>query len=226
MVRYRVLVVDDHSIFRHGLVDLLREVPSLEVVGEAENGIDAVELAVEYTPDIVVMDLRMKNGDGITAIRRIRELGIAARIIVLSEYDDDGRLAGALRAGAHGYYLKTDRPDDIVRGIVAVAGGEATFSAGVARRVLTLLAALGPPSRSATSVFPQLSRREHEVLELLAQDKGNAAIGRTLGITLKTVKNHVSAILKKLQSTDRAEAAAKAREQGLGATWDPGSQPQ
>lgn len=226
MVRYRVLVVDDHSIFRHGLVDLLREVPALEVVSEAENGIDAVELAVEYTPDVVVMDLRMKNGDGITAMRRIRELGMAARIIVLSEYDDDGRLTGALRAGAQGYYLKTDRPDDIVRGIVAVAGGEAAFGAGVARRVLMLLASLNPPSRPATPVFPQLSRREYEVLELLAQGKGNVAIGRTLGITLKTVKNHVSAILKKLQSTDRAEAATKAREQGLGATRDPGSQPE
>lgn len=224
MIRYRVLVVDDHSIFRHGLVDLVREVPALEVVGEAANGINAVELAVECAPDVVVMDLRMKNGDGITAIRRMRELGIAARIIVLSEYDDDSLLAGALRAGAQGYYLKTDRPDDIVRGIVAVAGGEAAFSAGVARRVLTLLAALGHPSRSASQAFPQLSRREYEVLELLAQGKGNAAIGRTLGITLKTVKNHVSAVLKKLQSTDRAEAAAKAREQGLGASRDHGSQ--
>ncbi|MDQ3223417.1 MAG: response regulator transcription factor [Gemmatimonadota bacterium] len=225
MARYRVLVVDDHSIFRRGLVELLREVPALEVMGEAENGIAAVELTVEYTPDVVVMDLRMKNGDGITAIRKIRELRIDVWIMVLSEYDDDGRLAGALRAGAQGYYLKTDQPDDIVRGIMAVASGEAAFSAGVAQRVLMLLASLGPPSRPATSVFPQLSRREYEVLELLAQGKGNAVIGRVLGITLKTVKNHVSAILKKLQSTDRAEAATKAREQGLGATRDSGSQP-
>jgi DNA-binding NarL/FixJ family response regulator len=226
MVQYRVLVVDDHAIFRRGLVDLLREVPELHVASEAENGIDAVKLAMEFTPDVIVMDLHMKNGDGMTAIHRIKELGVATRIIVLSEYDDDGHLAGALRAGAQGYYLKTDHADDIVHGIMAVAGGEVAFGAGVAQKVLTLLAALGPTSRPAASTAPQLSRREHQVLDLVAQGKTNSVIGHELGITPKTVKNHVSTILKKLQSTDRADAAAKAREQGLEGIRDPGAQPE
>jgi DNA-binding NarL/FixJ family response regulator len=211
----RVLVADDHPAFRRGLELMLADVEGVEVVGLAETGGEAVSLAASLAPDVLLMDLRMPDVDGIEATRRItRENGDVA-VVVLTMFEDDESVFAAMRAGARGYLLKGADLEEIVRAILAAAAGEAIFGREIAGRVIEHFAR-GPGSTVAA--FPALTEREREVLELIARGKGNATIAHELMISLKTVRNHVSNIFTKLQVPDRAAAIVKAREGGLGGT--------
>lgn len=209
----RLLVADDHPAFRAGLELMLSEVANVEIVGEADTGLRAVELSAELTPDVVLMDLRMPDLDGIEATRRIARHPTGPAVVVLTMFEDDHSVFAAMRAGARGYLLKGAEQDEIVRGIRAAAAGEAIFGPEIAERVLSHFAGGAGPEAAA---FPSLTEREREVLEMIATGKGNATIAHELMISLKTVRNHVSNIFSKMQVNDRATAIVKAREAGLG----------
>lgn len=209
----RVLIADDHPAYRRGLGLMLADVEDIEVVGEAETGARAVELCTELAPDVVVMDLRMPELDGIEATRRINRAGAAPAVIVLTMFEDDDSVFAAMRAGARGYLLKGADQDEIVRAIRAAAAGEAIFGPEIAARVIAHFAT---GSGSTRGTFPALTEREREVLDLVAAGKGNATIAHELMINLKTVRNHVSNIFTKLQVSERSAAIVKARQAGLG----------
>ena len=208
----RILIADDHPSFRSGLVALLRTQNGLFVAGEASTGDEAVERALGLQPDVVVMDLNMPGLDGISATRRIVDTSPHIAVLVLTMADDDVALFDAIRAGARGYLLKGADRGELARAIRAVASGEAIFGPDVARRLMTFFAE-GPRTASA---FPELSDREREVLELVARGLSNQGIVDRLGISPKTVRNHVSNIFSKLRVRDRAEAIVRAREAGMG----------
>ncbi len=215
MSTIRVLIVDDHPLFRDGIRALLDSLPETEPVGEASDGKTAVDLAVALKPDVVLMDLQLPVVHGIEATRRIVSTDPDIAVLVLSMSDDDESVFAAMRAGARGYVLKGADHDELHRAIVAAAAGEAIFGPGVARRLMALFTA--PRTRGPGSdAFPELTERELEVLELIARGDSNARIAERLGLSLKTVRNHVSAILNKLQVVDRASAIVRAREAGLG----------
>ena len=209
----RVLIADDHAGFRSGLTALLDTDPALTVVAEAASGDSAVERALATQPDVVVMDLGMPGLDGIAATRRIVDTSPHIAVLVLTMADDDAAVFDALRAGARGYLLKGADRAELVRAIRAVAAGEAIFGPDVARRLMAFFAAA---PHSGARAFPELTEREREVLELIAQGRSNQQIVDRLGISPKTVRNHVSNIFSKLQVRDRAEAIVRAREAGLG----------
>ena len=209
----RVLIADDHPAFRAGLRLMLTAADDIDVVGEAEDGNQVVALATELTPDVVVMDLRMPGLDGIEATRRLLGSQPDLGVVVITMFEDDESVFAAMRAGARGYLLKGAEQDEILRGIRAIAAGEAIFGPSIARRVVEHFAqGVG----SAKAAFPSLTDREREVLELIAAGRGNAAIAHDLCLTLKTVRNHVSNIFAKLQVSDRAAAIVKARDAGFG----------
>lgn len=208
----RVVVADDHPIVRDGLRVLLDSLPDMELVGEATTGREAVRSAVVDHPDVIVMDLRMPDLDGATATAEICRTAPDVAVLVLTMLDDDDWVFAAMRAGARGYLVKGASQQEIVRAITAVAAGEAIFGPGVARRVLRYFAA----PLAAQPAFPELSPREREVLDLIAGGLTNAAIAVRLGLSVKTVGNHTSAIFAKLQVAGRAEAIIRAREAGLG----------
>jgi DNA-binding NarL/FixJ family response regulator len=209
-----VLVADDHPLFRRGLAALLDAQDGWTVVAQATDGLAAVTEAHAHDPDVVVMDLNMPKVDGIEATRRIVSASPRVAVLVLTMYDDDDSVFAAMRAGARGYVLKGADQADIVRAVATVARGEAIFGASVATRIVEFFAA---PRRSIDpSVFPQLSQREHDVLDLIAAGRNNTDIATTIGLSQKTVRNHVSNIFAKLQVADRAEAIVRAREAGLG----------
>jgi DNA-binding NarL/FixJ family response regulator len=209
----RLLIADDHPAFRRGLELMLADVDDVEIVGNAETGLRAVELAEQLSPDVVLMDLRMPDLDGIEATRRLGRSAPATAVVVLTMFEDDDSVFAAMRAGARGYLLKGAEQDEIARAIGAAAAGEAIFGPEIAQRVIAHFAS-GAGSTAAT--FPSLTDREREVLEMLAAGKGNATIAHELMISLKTVRNHVSNIFTKLQVSDRSAAIVKAREAGLG----------
>lgn len=208
----RVVVVDDHPVVRSGLTGLLRSLDGFEVVGEAADGRGAVREAVLHRPDVVLLDLQMPGTDGFTALRELARATPDVRVCVLTMFADDDSLFSAMRAGARGYLLKGAEQEEIERAVRGIAAGEVTFGPGVAARVLGQLA--GPPPRSAP--FPTLTSREREVLELVAAGLPTAGIAARLQLAPKTVSNHVSSILTKLQVPDRTQAATAAREAGLG----------
>ncbi len=210
----RVLVADDHPVVRSGLSALLSTLDGLEVVAVASDGAEAVREAVIHRPDVALMDLRMPGTDGFAAIRRLAEVAPGVRVCVLTMHDDDDSLFAAMRAGAHGYLLKGAEQDDIARAVRAVADGEVVFGPGVAHRVLQQLGS--PPTAAPVDPFPGLTTREREILDLLAAGTPPSQIARRLDLASKTVSNHVSNILAKLHVTDRAQAALRAREAGLG----------
>jgi DNA-binding NarL/FixJ family response regulator len=209
----RVLIVDDHPLFRDGLRGLLESVADLEVCGEAGSGSEAVELAANLQPDVILMDLNMPALDGIEATRRIVQDSPRANVLVVTMYEDDESVFAALRAGARGYVLKGAPQVETLRAIRAVGNGEAIFGPGIASRVMRYFAAGG--SAIAASVFPELTERETEILRLIAQGRTNEDIAEQLVLSLKTVRNHVSNICGKLQVADRAQAVIRAREAGL-----------
>jgi DNA-binding NarL/FixJ family response regulator len=208
-----VLIADDHPAFRRGVELMLVGVEDLDVVGWADTGQRAVDVAAELAPDVVLMDLRMPDLDGIEATRQINRGEHAPAVVVLTMFEDDDSVFAAMRAGARGYLLKGADQEEIVRAIRAAAAGEAIFGPEIAARVISHFAT-GPGSTS--SAFPSLTDREREVLEMIAAGKGNATIAHELVISLKTVRNHVSNIFTKLQVSDRSAAIVKAREGGLG----------
>jgi DNA-binding NarL/FixJ family response regulator len=211
----RIVVADDHPVVRGGLVAMLRTIPGLDVVGEASDGDAAVHAVLEYRPDVILMDVRMPGRDGIEATRQIRELVPDCRVLMVTMYDDDATVFTAMQAGAQGYLLKDAEQDDIVRAVHGVVAGEAIFGPGVAARVLAYFS--DPPRAvAAESPFPELTDREREVLDLLAQGRRNADIAAQLYLSPKTVSNHLTVIFTKRQVAGRGEAIVRAREGGLG----------
>jgi len=211
--RIRVVLADDHPLFRDGLKALLISVADSEVVGEAATGVEVVERALELQPDVVVMDLHMPELNGIDATRRIVETSPHVGVLVLTMVEDDDAVFAAMRAGALGYLLKGSNQAEILSAIRAVSAGEAVFGPAIARRLIEYFSA--SPS-GAPQAFPELTQREREVLELIAQGESNTGIARGLTISQKTVRNHVSNIFNKLHVVDRAQAIVKAREAGIG----------
>ncbi|MGA8217142.1 MAG: response regulator transcription factor [Solirubrobacterales bacterium] len=205
-----VLVADDHPVFRQGLATLLDGVADIELIGEAADGDEAVTAALELKPDVVLMDVRMPGLNGIEATRRIVAADEGVGILVLTMFEDDDSVFAAMRAGARGYLLKGSEQDEVMRAIRSIAAGEAIFGPAIARRLI------GYFSSASTEAFPELTAREREVLELIAQGRNNQAIADELVLSLKTVRNHVSNVFNKLQVTDRAGAIVKAREAGMG----------
>jgi DNA-binding NarL/FixJ family response regulator len=215
MSRIRVLIADDHPVFRYGLRALLTsEATLMEVVGEATTGEEAVTLATQCLPDVILMDVNMPGLNGIEATRRILAATPQVGILMLTMFDDDESVFAAMRAGARGYLLKGAEGDEAIRAITGVSKGEAIFSPAVARR---LMGYFGKPRKSPQSahLFPELTEREREVLTLIAQGYTNPAIAERLVLSPKTVRNHVSTIFSKLQVAGRAEAIIRARDGGL-----------
>jgi DNA-binding NarL/FixJ family response regulator len=208
----RVLIADDHPVFRSGLATLLAPIEDIEVVGEATNGREAVESAISLEPDVVVMDLHMPELNGIEATRELVTARPETGVLVLTMHEDDDSVFAAMRAGARGYLLKGAAQEEILRAIHAVGDGDAIFGPGIAERMIGFFKAAG----RAPEPFPDLTDREREVLELIAQGLDNAEITRRLVVSPKTVRNHVSNIFNKLQVADRAQAIVRAREAGLG----------
>jgi DNA-binding NarL/FixJ family response regulator len=210
----RVVIADDHDSFRSGLRSLLAQVEGLVVVGDAATGDEAVSRVAALHPDVVLMDLAMPGMDGIDATRRIVDAAPHVAVLVLTMSDDDDSVFAAVQAGARGYVLKGAQRTELVRSIRAVAAGDAIFGPAVARRLMAYFAR--PRPTGAAAAFPELTEREREILELVAQGRSNADITGQLVLSPKTVRNHVSNIFSKLQVRDRAEAIVRAREAGLG----------
>jgi len=209
----RVLIADDHPVFRDGLASLLGTQPDVTVVATAADGAEAVALAAEHHPDVVVMDLQMPELNGIDATRVLAESQPEVRVLVFTMGEEDGTVLAAMRAGARGYLVKGASQDEVARAISTVHAGGLVFGASLALRIADLLSGTATPDRSA---FPQLTERELEILDLIAAGKNNAQIASALYLAPKTVRNNVSNILAKLQATDRAEAIIRARDAGLG----------
>jgi DNA-binding NarL/FixJ family response regulator len=210
----RVLVVDDHEEFRHSLETLLGAMDDVEVVGRAGDGRRAVALALDLQPDVVVMDLHMPDLNGVEATRRIVATSPHIAVLVLTMFDDDDSVFAAMRAGARGYLLKGADHTEILRAIEGLSRGEAIFGPSVAQRIIEFFTA--PRHARIEPVFPELTEREHEVLDLIAAGHNNTEIGEQLVLSPKTVRNHVSNIFTKLQVADRAQAIVRARQAGLG----------
>ena len=212
----RVLLADDHPVYRDGLAALLASVEGLDVVGTAEDGEAAVVLATELQPDVVVMDVQMPGLDGIEATRRLTAANPHIGVVILTMGEEDATLFSAMQAGARGYLLKGANQTEIVRAVTAVARGEAIFGPAIARRIAEFFAGSPAAGSAAEQAFPQLTAREREVLELVAAGRSNAQIATALFLSPKTVRNNVSNIFAKLHVADRAEAIVRAREAGLG----------
>jgi DNA-binding NarL/FixJ family response regulator len=209
-----VLIADDHTPFRHGVRALLATETDLEVVGDAGDAYEAVQLAARTHPDVVLMDLDMPQGGGIEATRQLAASRPDIGVLVVTMYEDDVSLYAALEAGARGYVLKGARKAELVRAIRAVASGELIMAPAVAARVLRRIAQGG--QADAATAFPTLTEREREVLDLVAGHLTNPEIARRLQLSEKTVRNHVSNVLTKLDVATRAEAVTLARDAGLG----------
>jgi DNA-binding NarL/FixJ family response regulator len=208
----RLLIADDHPLFRKGLRTLLSAVPDFVLVGEADSGSAAAALALDVQPDVVLMDLQMPGGSGIEATREIVAASPSIRVLVITLFQDDDSVFAALRAGARGYILKDTDEEEMIRTIRAVGNGQAIFGPAVASRVLAYFAA---PWQDEPRLFPTLTEREREILRLLAQGKSNPRIADELYLSPKTVANHLSNVFGKLQVADRAEAIIRARDAGF-----------
>lgn len=211
----RILIADDSASFRMGLQAMLRSVPEMEVAGEATTGDEAVGLAERLQPDVILMDLQMPGRNGIEATVRILQTSPHIGILVLTMFEDDDSVFAAMCAGARGYLVKGAHKAEILRAIRGVSSGEAIFSPVIARRLMQYFSAARSGAQPAV-VLPELTDREREVLELIARYQTNIEIAHRLGVSEKTVRNHVSNIFSKLQVVDRGQAILRAREAGLG----------
>ncbi len=212
----RVLVADDHPVFRYGMRAILGAEPDTELVGEATDGEEVVALAAELRPNVILMDLNMPEVNGIEATRQILEKNPQIGILMLTMFEDDDSIFAAMRAGARGYVLKGADGAETLRAVRAVASGEAIFGPTIARRLVQYFAApRSPAGAESLQPFPELTEREHEILALIAQGYTNTAIADHLYLSPKTVRNYVSNIFTKLQVADRAQAIIRAREAGL-----------
>jgi DNA-binding NarL/FixJ family response regulator len=210
----RVFIADDHTLFRDGLRALFSSIEDVELVGEAADGEKAISGVAEIQPDVVLMDIQMPGLNGIEATRRIVSTSPHVGVIVVTMLEDDDSVFAAMRSGARGYVLKGADQEQMLRTIRSVAAGEALFGSDIAERLMNFFSSLEPAA--GPEIFPELTDREREVLELIAQGKNNPEIARNLVISPKTVRNHVSNIFNKLQVVDRAQAIIRAREAGLG----------
>jgi len=218
MTAIRVLVVDDHKLFRDGLSAILMNVSDIEVVGEAGTGQEAVSQTETLAPDVVLMDINMPDLNGIEATQRVLAIKPDTGIIMLTMLEDNDSLFAAMCAGARGYILKGADKAEVLKTIRAVADGEALFGPAIAGRLTSFFqnSRGTTPQSDSVSPFPDLTDREREVLELIAAGENNQDIARQLHISTKTVSNHISNIFSKLQVADRAQAIVKARQAGLG----------
>ncbi|MBI5034045.1 MAG: response regulator transcription factor [Chloroflexi bacterium] len=214
MERIRILIADDHALFRDGIHALLASLSDVQVVGEASTGEDAIAQAATLQPDVILMDIQMPGINGIEATRRILHTSPHIGIIVVTMFEDDDSVFAAMRAGARGYILKGAGQAEMLRAIRAVATGEALFSAAIAKRMMNFFD-MSKPALPA-EIFPELTEREREILNWVAQGLNNIEIAERLTLSPKTVRNHVSNIFNKLQVADRAQAIVRAREAGLG----------
>jgi DNA-binding NarL/FixJ family response regulator len=212
----RVLIVDDHTLFREGLIAILANSIDIEVVGEAATGAEALGLVAACTPDVILMDITMPGMSGIDAAREILNSSTGVGIIILTMLEDDESLFAAMRAGVRGYLLKGAVKADVLRTIRTVADGEALFGPGVANRITRFFQTTSVGEQTDRVALPALTDREREVLNLVACGANNSEIALTLHISGKTVSNHVSSIFNKLQVADRMQAIVKARKAGLG----------
>jgi DNA-binding NarL/FixJ family response regulator len=219
MTTIRLMIVDDHTLFREGLRAIFKAVPDIEIVGEAGNGTDAIRLANDLKPEIILMDIQMEQPNGIVACQRILAQQPDIGVIMLTMLEDTESLFAAMTAGAKGYVLKGADKAEVLKIIRAVADGEVLFGSAIAKRMTDFFRSVGNAPRlyhQPTAPFPELTEREYEILELLAQGMTNYEIALRLNITSKTISNHISYIFNKLQVTDRAQAVIKARQAGLG----------
>lgn len=213
MDKTRIIIADDHPLFRKGMRAMLESLPEMEVVGEAATGEAAIALAGDLAPDVIVMDLQMPGGTGLAATRAILNASPHIRILMVTLFDDGESVFTALRAGARGYILKDTEAGEMARAVQAVSRGEAIFSPAIANRLIDFFAT--PHPLVPKEVFPSLTEREREILSLIAQGRANADIARQLSLSVKTVHNYVSNIFSKLQVADRAQAILRAREAGM-----------
>lgn len=218
MNKIRVVIADDHALFREGLRALLNAMPDIEVVGEATDGEASLTQVSALNPAVVLMDIHMPGVNGIEATRRLLDTHPGLGIIMVTMLEDDASVFAAMKAGARGYVLKGAHHEDILLAIRAVAGGQAVFGPAIAARMMTFFQNLNatPNLAAPTEAFPELTDREREVLGLMAQGANNRDIAEQLVISGKTVSNHITNIFSKLQVADRAQAIIRAREAGLG----------
>jgi DNA-binding NarL/FixJ family response regulator len=209
----RLLVADDHPMFRDGIRVVIAADPEFTLVGEAADGVEAVALAAELQPDVVIMDLNLPGVHGIDATRQVVTTSPHIGVLVLTMFDDDDSVFAAMRAGARGYLLKGAGQAELLRAVRTVAAGGVILGPRVARRMQRFF-----DTPASIAPFPTLTAREHEVLDLLAAGRSNPEIASTLNLSGKTVRNHVSNVFTKLQVADRAQAIVRAREAGLGQT--------
>jgi DNA-binding NarL/FixJ family response regulator len=214
MENLRILLADDHPLFRHGIAALLKAEPDFEVVGEATTGKEVIEMADSLQPDVIIMDIHMPEINGIEATRRIAQSSPSIRILIVTMFEDDNSIFTAMRFGARGYILKDAQKSDMLLAIRAVGRGEAIFSPSIATRMINFFNA--PPPAASAQMFPELTEREREILALMAQGQNNTDIARHLVLSPNTVRNYVSNIFSKLQVADRAQAIIRAREAGMG----------
>jgi len=214
----RVLIVDDHALFREGVYAILKSVPDIEIIGEAGTGKDALTLVSDLIPDVVLMDIQMPDLNGVEATEQILKNHPNMGIIIVTMLEDDDSLFSAMRAGARGYVLKGADKAEMLKSIRAVAGGEALFGSAIATRLLNFFKEKQeqPRTEVASIPLPDLTVREREILDYIAHGDTNTEIAERLNLSLKTVRNHVSSIFNKLQVANRAQAALRARDSGLG----------
>jgi DNA-binding NarL/FixJ family response regulator len=210
----RIILADDHTLFRDGLRALFNSIPDVEVIGEAETGAEVISKAADLQPDVILMDIQMPDMNGIAATRRILHTSPHIGVIIVTMFEDDESIFAAMRAGARGYILKGADQEEMLRAIRSVANGEALFGPAIATRLMNYFA--NPVPDAPPQVFPELTDREREVLDRIAQGLNNKLIAQKLSISEKTVRNHVSNIFSKLQVADRAQAIIRAREAGMG----------
>jgi len=218
MKKIRILIADDHALFREGMRALLNATPDIEVVGEASDGEVAITQVSSTQPDVILMDINMPRLNGIEAMRFILKVHPNLGIIIVTMLEDDASVFAAMKAGARGYILKGAHHEDVLQAIRTVADGQAVFGPAVAARMMTFFQSLGTTSQPVlpSNAFPELTEREREVLQLMSRGASNRDIAEKLFISGKTVSNHITNIFSKLQVADRAQAVLRARDAGFG----------